>query len=57
MQQSNFDKSNIGAKRGWGVGKEDLPIEESKISYSLSLSLLILGQYPNLFDLFLLKRM
>lgn len=33
MQQSNFDKSNIGAERG---DKDDLPREENKISYSLT---------------------
>ena len=33
MQQSNFDKSNISAKKG---DEGDLLIEESKISYGLT---------------------
>lgn len=53
MQQSNFDKSNTGAKSS---DRDDLPTGESKISPSLTFfSLLTLGQYLNLFNLFLLK--
>lgn len=36
MQQSNFDKSNMGAKKG---DEDDLPREESKISHGLTFSL------------------